>query len=371
MAKTRIPLAVEAMLREDRRPHTKPDLSRKPAEALQRLRWICDEIDKRICEEPDEMRFGDIDGFVDEAHNLAFELGFADPPVERIRYERGQSTGACSQCRWRLQSAAGGPFGWGLKPSTWPIYTMKPAVMRVDGYRFHDPDRGAVPAELLLVCVCDTDADGRQHLHDAWEKRPKIEERADAVKLLRRWSRFIGEQVTTPDREPHSNGALGGNVKGADWRQVQAKAETYVEAHGWPGTATLCKVCGCSWHTLNKAVKNSPALQHAKEAAEPKTSPAVVGLSDTLESVIPSQADDPAHEVAVNERANDPREELVNTILLAVRKTKPHVFNEDWLRAELDGKSQRELAELAVMADDWRDESHQDDPKKPAHRRKV
>ncbi|MCL5280292.1 MAG: hypothetical protein M1376_10340 [Planctomycetes bacterium] len=201
----RTPAILEALLRPRLAPHDPPDLSQAPPEKALRLKSLCAEMAARILEETDDARFGDIDGLIGEAAALACELGFPEPPVEPINYDRTADYEHAPR-KARVSPYHEGPretpasacFGWGEEPTDWPTYRYnRPEFLYIFGYRFHDPDRGNGPIEMhLSACVETTDSD-KPALHDPWEQASKTEYRSEAVKYLSRWVRFIDSSLAT------------------------------------------------------------------------------------------------------------------------------------------------------------------------------
>ncbi len=186
-----MPACVEALLNVDKVPHIPPNLKEATAEDRARLKCLCLEMAARNIDETDDTRFGDIESIIDEAARLAFKLGFPNPPVERVKYERSNNYEESERVVCRT-GPAGVPFGWGERMTLWPIYRYEhPDYVYVFGYRLHDPDRGSAPVEMAITVVAETRDPAKPQTHDPWEVASKAEYRAEAVKHLRRWVRFI------------------------------------------------------------------------------------------------------------------------------------------------------------------------------------
>ncbi len=200
----RPPAIVEALLNPGKVPHTPPDLPKSPPAKISRLKGLCCEMAARILEETDDRRFGDIDAMINEADTLAFDLGFPSPPVERIKYDRSVDYEAVRAKEIHRVGRAGVAFGWGETMSLWPVYQHShPALVRVFGYRFHDPDRGSPPMEIAVASLCETDDPAKPKIYDPLESTSKTEERSEGVKRLHRWVRFIdaGDMGTEESRD--------------------------------------------------------------------------------------------------------------------------------------------------------------------------
>ncbi len=110
------------------------------SEAKAGLKWLCEDMMRRLSDEADPSEFGDIDGRVEEAAKVAAALGLPFPPIRQIHFDEGRGFIFVS-------SAFGGPRDSGF----WhPSLGLQPDILGFWGYRVYDPAGGH--KDFLLRC---------------------------------------------------------------------------------------------------------------------------------------------------------------------------------------------------------------------------
>lgn len=177
-----VPETVKQCLEGVKGRRVKPDLRRAPAEQVDRLWSLCDQMLARVKAEPDTNRFADIRDLADEAAELAMRLGFVCPPIQPIHYQRGQNHAADPLPAW----------GWPYYPLYWRmIRQLRQEYVHIWGYRLHDPLNPAKFCEFNCVAEAERQGKAGAQTIDPWANQSKFVYRARASEFLGKWLRVL------------------------------------------------------------------------------------------------------------------------------------------------------------------------------------
>jgi hypothetical protein len=223
-------------------------------DARKRLNWLCEETAKRIEEEPDDKRFGDIFRLVDEIETLSKSLGLPEPPIQIVRYKRG------------VTGRAGAPEPF----RSWQQLdqSVEPKFLQVFGYRLNDPEGSDAPREFAITATVEGGEEG-QH----WRDTSKAQARRSAVKTLRRWGRTLeASEAGDLDREATSKQRSSTAQPKRGKGQWLGEALILLRDHPEWTDARIARECGVDRSRLSrsKEFKKAAGLARGRKADLPR-----------------------------------------------------------------------------------------------------